>query len=311
MDSAVDRWANLEEFHDNSSSIHELKGADCVGIEALVRCLVFPSEPLSEIEAAVFETFVVPNYLHRFGDLLLEMFLPTEGARVAHLGCRTGYLDREICQNVSKATVYGVESSVFALELAKNKVATSHVQAQYISGDMLPTQLPSEAFSHVITLHPIVDAEERGALFAEMSRLLYAGGQALIALPLRGSFQELGDLFREYALKNDDGEFGRIVEEAMANRPTVEMLSEELEAYGLEDIDVEVRQSTLWFDNGRAVLEDPITRLLIFPEFKHSLKIRELSVALSYVRDAVDRYWSETRFELTVNVGCASARRAV
>ena len=71
-----------------------------------------------------------------------------------------------------------------------------------------------------------------------------------IALPLRGSFQELGDLFREYALKNDDGEFGRIVEEAMANRPTLEMLSEELEVFGLEDVDVEVRQSSLWFDNG-------------------------------------------------------------
>jgi ubiquinone/menaquinone biosynthesis C-methylase UbiE len=270
---------------------------------------VFPSEPLSEIEAAVFETFVVPNYLHRFGDLVLEMFLPTEGARVAHLGCRTGYLDREICQRINKATVYGVESSPSALELARNKAAASHVPAQYLQGDMLPTQLPSETFSHVVSMHPIVDATERGALFAEMSRLLYAGGQALIALPLRGSFQELADLFREYALKNDDGEFGRIVEETMANRPTLEMFSEELEVFGLEDVDVEVRQSTLWFDNGRALLEDPMSRMLIFPEYRHMLKVPDLNVALAYVRDAVDHYWSETRFELTVNVGCASARR--
>jgi SAM-dependent methyltransferase len=270
---------------------------------------VFPSEPLSEIEAAVFETFVVPNYLHRFGELLLEMLLPVEGARVAHLGCRTGYLDREICQRVSRATVYGVERAAPALELARNKAAASQIAAQYLPGDILPTSLPSDAFSHVVTLHPIVDAVERGALFAEMSRLLYPGGQALIALPLRGSFQELGDLFREYALKNDDGEFGRIVEEAMANRPTLEMLSEELEVFGLEDVDVEVRQSSLWFDNGRALIEDPMCRLLIFPEFKHSLGVSDLNRALSYLRDAVDRYWSETRFELTINVGCASARR--
>jgi hypothetical protein len=27
------------------------------------------------------------------------------------------------------------------------------------------------------------------------------------------------------------------------------------------------------------------------------------------VRDAIDNYWSEGTFELTVNVGCASGRR--
>jgi SAM-dependent methyltransferase len=158
-------------------------------------------------------------------------------------------------------------------------------------------------------MHPIVDASERGALFAEMARLLYPDGQALLALPLRGSFQEIGDLFREYALKNDDGEFGRVVEEAMANRPTIEMLSEELEVFGLEDVDVAVRQTSLWFDNGRALIEDPVCRLLIFPEYRHNLGIAELGRAPEYLRDAVDHYWSETRFELTVNVGCASARR--
>jgi hypothetical protein len=29
---------------------------------------------------------------------------------------------------------------------------------------------------------------------------------------------------------------------------------------------------------------------------------------LSYVRDAIDKYWSDGTFEVTVNVGCASGR---
>jgi len=281
----------------------------CRPQEGKVGWAVFPTEPLSETEAAVFETFVVPRYLQRFGEPVLEMLLPTEGARIAHLGSRTGYLDRELCQRVSRATVYGVDGSPPALELARNKAATSQVAAQYLPGSSFPTTLPAAAFSHVIALHPIVDTEDRGALFSEMARLLYQGGQALISLPLRGSFQEIGDLFREYALKNDDGEFGRNMEEAMANRPTLEMLSEELEVFGLEDVDVEIRQSTLWFDNGRALIEDPVCRLLVFPEIKRSLGVTDLSAATSYLREAVDKYWSEARFELTVNVGCASARR--
>ena len=31
--------------------------------------------------------------------------------------------------------------------------------------------------------------------------------------------------------------------------------------------------------------------------------------AFVYVRDAIDKYWSDGAFELTVNVGCATGRR--
>jgi SAM-dependent methyltransferase len=284
---------------------------DCPRGRRKLRCAVFPSEPLSAIESAVFETFVVPRYMERFGELVLQMLLPTEGARVANIGCRTGYPDREICQQVPLATVYGVDRSPAALDLARHKAAAAGVSAQYLLAEILPTTLPSAAFSHVISIYPtILGAEERGTLFSEIARLLYAGGQCLIALPLRGSFQEIGDLFREYALKHDDGELGRAVDEAMGSRPTLETLSEELEAFGLEDVDVEVRQVTLRFDNGRSLIEDPVSRLLIVPEISRSLEGRELRRPIEYLRDAADRYWSETQFELSVNVGCASARRA-
>jgi hypothetical protein len=31
--------------------------------------------------------------------------------------------------------------------------------------------------------------------------------------------------------------------------------------------------------------------------------------ALAYVRQAIDKYWSDGPFELTVNVGCATGRK--
>lgn len=270
---------------------------------------MFPSEPLSATESAVFETFVVPGYLERFGELVLSMLLSTDGARVANIGCRTGYPDREICARVPNATVYGVDRSAAALELARHKAAAAAAAAQYLHAETLPTTLPAEAFSHVVSIYPVVGEEERGLLFSEMARLLYVGGQILVALPMRGSFQEIGDLFREYALKHDDGELGRAIDEAMASRPTVETLSDELEIHGLEDVDVELRQECLRFDNGRSLVEDPISRLLIIPEICRSLGGRDLRRPIEYLREATDRYWSETSFELTVNVGCASARR--
>jgi hypothetical protein len=39
------------------------------------------------------------------------------------------------------------------------------------------------------------------------------------------------------------------------------------------------------------------------------LEINDLKKPLEYVRDAIDKYWSEGTLELTLNVGCASARK--
>ena len=106
----------------------------------------------------------------------------------------------------------------------------------------------------------------------------------------------------------DDTEFSKAVEYALATRPSIESLSEELEGAGFEDVDVEIRQTALPFDSGRAFVEDPVTRLQIVPELHTWLGEHDLKKPLDYVRDAIDKYWSEAKLELAVNIGCASAR---
>ena len=43
--------------------------------------------------------------------------------------------------------------------------------------------------------------------------------------------------------------------------------------------------------------------------FRAQLGIDELARAWEYVREAIDKYWSDGTFELTVNVGCATGRK--
>ena len=271
------------------------------------------SEKLSPADAAILETFVVPRYLSLFGDLMLEMILVGESARIAHLGCRTGYPDLKLYERVDGVDIVGVDSSPPALELARNKAAVlgGEVRIEYRVGDSVPLDLEDGIFTHAFAIHPISGSQERAALFGEMSRLLCEGGQALVALPLRGSFQEIADLFREYGLKHDDSDFSKAIEAALVDRPSIETLSEELENAGLDDIDVEIRQTQLSFDSGRAFVEDPVSRLLIIPEVRTWLAVNDLQRPLEYVRDAIDKYWSEGKLELSLNVGCASARKPV
>jgi SAM-dependent methyltransferase len=265
---------------------------------------------LGPADAAIFETFVVPRYLSLFGELALEMMAESDEAQVVHLHCRTGYPDRGITLKLPSAHLIGVDTSIAALELARAKAATMpEMVSEYRLIDGLPTPLPASAFSHGITLHPLVSPEERGKVLAEFSRLLAPHGQALMAMPLRGSFQELSDLLREYALKYDDNGVGRAVEKANAAKPTIETFRAELEDAGFDFVDVSLRPTTLGFQSGRDFFEDPVARMLILPYAQLNLNLADPDKAFDYVREAIDKYWSDGTFELTVNVGCATGRR--
>lgn len=300
-----------------------------------------PSEPppvsrptagrLNPADAAIWETFVVPRYLSLFGELALEAVVEIDQAQLVHVGCRTGYPDRGLAMKLPNATIVGIDTSPHALALARAKAATMKgMVADYREVEGLPFPLPDRAFSHALALHPFIGrvkppavaastrdsnpgehAEDtaRAMLFAEMKRLLAPSGQLLVAVPLRGSFLEIADLLREFALKFEDTALSLAVDRALALRPTVEMLTQELEEAGFEYIDVSLRPATLGFTSGRDLLEDPLTRLALLPEFRLNLGIEELDRPMAYVREAIDKYWSDGTFQLSVNVGCASARR--
>jgi SAM-dependent methyltransferase len=270
---------------------------------------VFAAEKLSPADAAILETFVVPRYLTRYGELVLDMLVSGSSARVLHVGCRTGYPDLKIYERIDSAEILGIDDSLPALELARHKAAVlGDVQIEYRVAEAFPGELDPGLFTHAVCLHPVLPEAERGELLSALRWLLCSGGQALVALPLRASFQEVADLLREYALKVDDEEFSKDLEASLAERPSLEMLSDEFEAAGFQDVDVEVRSSTLRFESGRAFMEDPVTRLMVLPEVRTWLHGRDPKAPLNYVRDAIDKYWSEGELELTLSVGCASAR---
>ncbi len=89
----------------------------------------------------------------------------------------------------------------------------------------------------------------------------------------------------------------------------MEGFTEELQQAGFDDVDVDLRPMSLEFQSGRDLMEDPIMRLLVLPEIWATLDIADIGPSMRYVEEAINRYWSEGAFELTVNVGCASGRR--
>jgi SAM-dependent methyltransferase len=267
---------------------------------------------LAQNELEVFENSIVPRYLSFFGSLAIDMLFPIPDGHVAHIGCRTGYPDMIIADKMPHSSLLGVDASGPAVEFARTKASLmSTMKANYSISEALPTLLAEQSFTHAMALHPLCDAAGRAELLAELRRVLIPGGQALLALPLRGSFPEINDMIREYALRQDLADLAKAVDVAAASRPTIETVSEEFEDAGLTEVDVDVQLIAVSFNDGREFLEDPITRLLVFPDARELLRLDDEIVGpcLKYVNDAIMKYWSEGVFELTVNVGCASGRR--
>jgi len=261
-------------------------------------------------EVAILETFVVPQFLKLFGDAALGMILSGDGAAIAHLGCRTGYPDRELVSGIANCSLVGIDRSAAAVELARNKAATlPGAEIRYYVSPSYPSSLEPDTFSHALSLYPLGTEPVRAELFAEMQRMLYARGQAIIAMPLRGSFQELIDLLCEYCLKHDDAELATRLEAGAALCPSEESLVYELEAQGFDEVQVGSRRAHMTFENGRAFIEDPTVRLLIVPDMMITAGLDSLGNGLGYVREAIDKYWSESNFSLSINIGVASARK--
>jgi SAM-dependent methyltransferase len=157
----------------------------------------------------------------------------------------------------------------------------------------LPLPFPEGAFSHAFVLHPFAAA--RKPILEELGRIVAPRGQALVAMPLRGSFVEIADLLRECALKHGLESLTTALDAAQL-RPTDDIFMRELELVGFEFVEVDVRMRSLKFASGRAFLEDPITRLVLMPEFRHTLGLdrdREDRAdpvdPFQYVRDAIDK----------------------
>ncbi len=267
---------------------------------------------LADKDIAALETEVVPRYLSFFSSLAMNMLLPCTPASVVLMGSRAGIETDLVAEHLPNASLKGLETSEAGVRAASQRVSSLSVASAFEVARGLPTQLPANQFTHAVAVHPITSRAGRQQLLAEMCRVLLPGGQAVVALPLRGSFPEIGDMIREFALRTDLAKLGEAVDIATASRPTPETITEELELAGLAEAEVDVQLLALPFESGREFVTHPVFELIVAHEMRTSLDAAPAVVkdALAYAQDAVQKYWSEGQFELTVNIGCATGRKA-
>ena len=265
--------------------------------------------PLADGDVAAYDAGAVPHYVRFFDALCASLIVPRAGMRVAVFGCRTGAAHDAIAARLASGdALVGLDPSEPALWAARMRDAPAGLSVAYEHAPTTATPLDASSFTHAIALHPLAAPEQRAALFAEMRRVLQPGGQVVVALPVRGSFPELLDLVREFALKHDKPAVTAAADRCAASRVSIETLASDLEAAGFADVDVDVQLLAVPFASGKAFAKSPVARLVAGPDLGALLDVEPAlrERATIYAADAVGKYWSESGFELAVNLGGAS-----
>jgi len=261
---------------------------------------------LGPSDADLFEQSIEPDYLSLFAEPLMRSLLRAPESRVCHLHCRTGVLDAAVFEHMPDAHLYGSDTSLPAIEKAQARaVSREQKTAKYIHTLTARTPFRDRSFSHAFTLHP--SAGDYPDTLAELSRLVAPWGQVLVAMPLQGSFAEIGDLLHEYAERHDLDSLASSIACTMQRWPTAAQLSDQLERRGMRHVTIETSTHAIRFESGKDLFKNAALRLLVLPELRQSLELRD-DRPFTYVRDAINKYWSDMPFELSLTVGVVSAR---
>lgn len=264
----------------------------------------------SDVEALSNE--VLPKYLSFFNALAIDRLVMAPKAAVLVCGPMASSMVEAVADRLPGAIIRGMEPSQAAIDAALERTTSMPPNAELEVVTRLPLDHPKGSFTHAIVVHPLSGAASRLLLLKEAFRVLVPAGQLLFCVPLRGSCPEIADMLREFSLKHDNPKFAEAIEIASQSRPTPETLTDDLERLGFTDVSVHVELLSVAFDTGKDFANHALFRLIVAPELAALIgdpAEATVNSAIEYAKTAIAKYWSEGQFDLTVNLGCAVARK--
>lgn len=258
-----------------------------------------------------YEAVVVPRYAQPFAEMLLRAVEIPARAYILDLACRTGYPAVNLLHALDEGRIVAVDPDPAFLEIARQRAGEDVGRRFFLKQESVEA-LPfgDGVFTNVVGNLADRITTDRGALLSEAARVLRAHGQLVLTMPLRGSFAEVLDMFREVALKHDLGAVTERIEQYALSMPTPEVWATEVESRGFEGATVETMAFALDYASGAELLMDPATHVAALPEWQWCASAVDDPVSLLYrVQDTVDTYFRGRTFEATVVAGCVTARR--
>lgn len=263
--------------------------------------------------ARIYDKEILPLWSERFGRLLLRGLSVPEKGQVLDVACGTGYPSIEILRRMSDTCrLIAIDGSSAMLDVARKKIAETKRKGVFFRTESAVPRLSfaDDVYDLVVCNLGMEDMPSPANALADFARVTRPGGEVRVTLPIAGTFQEYYDIFHEVLVKNDKHETLERLAEHLKTYPTPEQCERWLVAAGLVDCDIVVDEFTLLFKSSREFFFAPVIEYGPLPAWKKIAgKGQELQDVFWYIKEAIDAYFEDRAFEVTVKAACLIGRK--
>lgn len=263
--------------------------------------------------ARVYDTEILPIWAERFGRLLLAEAKVRSGAMVLNVACGTGYPALELLEKMDGGRIIAIDASSALLDVARTKADDLSGKRIFFRTEGNKERLSFDDDVYDLTFTNLGLGElaptPREAL-AELARVTAPGGQVLVTLPLRGTWTEFLDIYREVLTKHDRHDTLQSLGEYEDTLPEPEVAIEWLEAAGLQDVDLVVEEFSLLFKSSREFFFAPVIEFGPLRDWKKLAgKGQQMQDIFWFIKESIDAYFGDRAFSVTVVAGCLCGRK--
>lgn len=274
-----------------------------------------PAERESRL-AKLYDAEILPAYAARFAALLARAIDVRPRARVVEIGCATGAFTQELARRFdldSHLTAFDAAPAFIAEARARMEAeAAPHAKVALAAHPDLPESIPlaDRSADLVVSNLALASAANPRAAVKEAARLLVPGGQLALSAPLRGTWSEFLDLFRDVLRENGKLESLGAVDRYVAALPDGESVARWLAEAGLKQIEITAARWEILFRSAREFFFAPLIELGPLAQWKRlSGRGDQMQDVFFFTKEAIDTYFKDRVFAVTILGAAVTGRK--
>lgn len=264
--------------------------------------------------ARTFDDEVFPLVCQRFGDMLLRGMSFEGHSQILEIGCAAGAITHELVYRLDgDSRVVALDASSALLDRARGRLGQEHTGRRVFFRSHAPASpLPfaEETFDVVLANLSVWMPPAYEAAVAELARVAKPDAPVVIAVPLRGTWMEFLDIYREVLTWRGQREALDALERYIAALPEPETFARLIENSGLNEVQVELEHWELVFKTAREFFYAPVIEMGPLPRWKEIAGRGEpMQDTFLAVKHAIDTYFSGHPFSVSVVGGRFGSRK--
>jgi ubiquinone/menaquinone biosynthesis C-methylase UbiE len=265
--------------------------------------------------ARIYDEEIAPVWGTRFGKMLLRNLAVPDKSQVLDISCGTGYPTIEILRRMREGSrLIAIDASSAMLDVARRKVADLGPLGK--KGVFFRTESAVPKLSFADDVYDLVvcnlglnEMPSLEVAVRDFARVCKTGGEVRCTLPLAGTFQEFNDIFREVLIKHDKHDALDRLEKLIARYPTVDHVERCMKTAQLSG-GLEIEEFTLLFKSSREFFFAPVIEYGPLAEWKEIAGAgQEMQDVFWYIKEAIDAYFANRPFAVTVKAGCLIGKK--